>query len=112
MGNSNHSLFNAKNQPKRGKTNFSFSDGIENAIQPSAPGKKNWLFVGHPEAGERSTVIYTLLGGCRRHGINPFDYLRDLLARLPAANIAQISQFTPAAWARANNNSSPVGFMA
>ena len=47
----------------------------ENAIRPSALGKKNWLFVGHPEAGERSAVIYTLLGSCRRHGINPFDYL-------------------------------------
>lgn len=39
---------------------------IENSIRPSVLGKKNWLFVGHPEAGERSAVIYTLLGSCRR----------------------------------------------
>jgi hypothetical protein len=77
---------------------------IENAIRPSAIGKKNWLFVGHPNAGERSAVIYTLLGSCRRHGINPFDYLRDLLTRLPAAKITQIKKFTPAAWARAKAN--------
>jgi transposase len=44
---------------------------IENAIRPSALGKKNWMFIGHPEAGERSAVIYSLLGSCRRHGINP-----------------------------------------
>jgi transposase len=75
---------------------------IENAIRPSALGKKNFLFIGHPEAGERSAVIYTLLGSCRRHGINPFDYLRDLFARLPAAKITQIKEFTPAAWAKAN----------
>ena len=75
---------------------------IENAIRPSALGKKNFLFIGHPEAGERSAVIYTLLGSCRRHGINPFDYLKDLFTRLPAAKITQIKQFTPAAWARAN----------
>jgi len=56
---------------------------------------------GHPEAGERSTVIYTLLGSCRRHGINPFDYLKDLFTRLAAAKIAQIKDFTPAAWAKA-----------
>jgi len=37
---------------------------IENAIRPTAIGKKNFLFVGHPEAGERSAVIYTLLGSC------------------------------------------------
>src|SRR5271168_2009889 len=76
---------------------------IENAIRPSALGKKNWLFVGHPEAGERSAVIYTLLGSCRRHGVNPFDYLKDLFTRLPAAKITEIQQFTPAAWAKAKD---------
>ena len=73
---------------------------IENAIRPSAIGKKNWFVIGHPEAGERSAVIYTLLGSCRRHGLNPFDYLKDLFTRLPAAKITQIGQFTPAVWAR------------
>jgi transposase len=58
------------------------------------------LFVGHPEAGERSAVIYTLLGSCRRHGINPFNYLKDLFTRLPSAKITQIKGFTPAAWAK------------
>jgi hypothetical protein len=74
---------------------------IENDIRPSALEKKNWLFVGHPEAGERSAVICTLLGSCRRHGINPFEYLKDLLTRLPAGKITDIHQFTPSAWARA-----------
>jgi transposase len=74
---------------------------IENSIRPSAIGKKNFLFFGHPEAGERSAVIYTLLGSCRRQGINPFNYLKDLFTRLPAAKIKEIQQFTPRAWARA-----------
>ena len=73
----------------------------ENSIRPSAIGKRNWLFVGHPDAGERSAVIYTLLGSCRRHGVNPFEYLKDLFTRLPAAMITEIQQFTPAAWAKA-----------
>jgi hypothetical protein len=76
---------------------------LENSIRPSAIGKKNFLFIGHPEAGERSAVIYTLLGSCRRHGINPFDYLKDLFTRLPAAKITQIKEFTPAAWAKARD---------
>ena len=63
---------------------------IENAIRPSALGKKNFLFFGHPDAGERSAVIYTLLGSCRRHGLNPFDYLKGLFTHLPAAKITQI----------------------
>jgi len=74
---------------------------IENAIRPSAIGKRNFLFFGHPDAGERSAVIYTLLGNCRRHGVNPFDYLKDLFTRLPAVKITQIKEFTPAAWAKA-----------
>ena len=74
---------------------------IENAIRPSALGKKNFLFIGHPKAGERSAVIYTLLGSCRRHGVNPFDYLKDLFTRLPVAKITEIGKFTPRAWARA-----------
>jgi hypothetical protein len=74
---------------------------IENAIRPSALGKKNWLFVGHPEAGQRSAIFYTLLGNCRRYGINPFDYLKDLFTRLPSARMSDIKEFTPAAWAKA-----------
>ena len=80
---------------------------IENAIRPSALGKKNWLFIGHPSAGERSAVIYSLLGSCRRHGINPFDYLKDLLTRLPAAKITEIAKFTPAAWAKVRTKPQP-----
>jgi transposase len=56
--------------------------------------------IGHPDAGERSAVIYTLLENCRRHGINSFEYLKDLFTRLPAAKITQIKDFTPAAWAK------------
>jgi len=58
-------------------------------------------FVGHPDAGERSAVIYTLLGSCGRHGINPFDYLKDLFTRLPASRITEIKEFAPEAWAKA-----------
>jgi hypothetical protein len=60
---------------------------------------------GHAAAiavAERS-VIYTLLGSCRPHVINPFDYLKDLFTRLPAAKIAEIHQFTPAGWATARS---------
>lgn len=52
-------------------------------------------------AGEHSAVIYTLLGSCRRHGLNPLDYLNDLFTRLPSAKITEIKQFTPAGWVKA-----------
>ena len=46
-------------------------------------------------------MIYTFLGSCRRRGVNPFDYLKDLFMRLPAAKITEIREFTPGAWAKA-----------
>ena len=55
---------------------------------------------GQSAPAQCNAVIYTLLGSCRRQGINPFDYLKDLFTRLPAAKITQIKKFTPAAWAK------------
>lgn len=71
---------------------------VENAIRPTAIGKKNWLFIGHPEAGERSAILYTLLENCKRLGINPEEYLRDVLTRLPSMTNRQTHELTPANW--------------
>jgi transposase len=72
---------------------------VENAIRPTAVGKKNWLFIGHPQAGQRSAIIYTILETCKRHGINPQEYLHEVLSRLPSMKITQVGDLTPAAWA-------------
>jgi len=72
---------------------------VENAIRPSAIGKKNWLFIGHPGAGQRSAIIYSLVVSCQRHGKDPLAYLRDVLRRLPAmTNRDDLTPLTPAAW--------------
>lgn len=73
---------------------------VENAIRPTAIGKKNWLFVGEADAGERSAVIYTLIECCRRRGLNPFAYLRDVLTRLPNMTNRQIPEVVPAVWGK------------
>ena len=72
---------------------------LENAIRPTAIGKKNWLFIGHPKAGEKSAVIYSLLASCRRAGGPPRDYLMDVFARLPAMKAHQIGDLLPSRWA-------------
>jgi hypothetical protein len=74
---------------------------VENAIRPTAIGKKNWMFFGHPDAGERSAIIYTILENCKRRGINPRDYLLDVLTRLPSMTNQQTHEWTPARWAAA-----------
>jgi hypothetical protein len=74
------------------------SNNVENDVRPSAVGKKRWLFIGHPDAGWRSAVIYTLIQSCRRYGINPQEYLTDVLQRLPTMTNSQVPELLPANW--------------
>jgi transposase len=71
----------------------------ENAIRPTAIGKKNWLFIGAEGAGWKSAVLYSILESCRRRGIEPYSYLKDVLTRLPSMKMSQVPSITPAAWA-------------
>jgi transposase len=80
---------------------------VENAIRPTAVGKKNWLFIGEAEAGERGAILYTIVESCRRRGINPFDYLRDVFTRLPSMTNWQVKDITPEAWARSQSRTAP-----
>jgi len=74
------------------------SNLVENDVRPSAVGKKRWLFIGHPDAGWRSAVIYTLIQSCRRYGINPQEYLTDVLQRLPSMTASQVRELLPHQW--------------
>lgn len=73
---------------------------VENAIRPTALGKKNWLFFGDAQAGQRSAVLYTIIESCRRRGVEAYAYLRDVLTRLPTMTNWQIKDITPQAWAK------------
>jgi transposase len=64
--------------------------------QPDNRPLKKWANAGH-----RSAVIYTLIESCRRCGLDPFAYLKDVLTRLPKATNWNIGELTPAAWAAA-----------
>ena len=61
------------------------TNALERQFRDSAIGKKNWMFVGHPQAGQKSAVIYTLLACCKIHRVNPEMYLSSVLDQLVAA---------------------------
>jgi transposase len=61
------------------------SNQIENGIRPSALGKRNWMFIGHPDAGWKSAVVYSIVGTCKLLGLNPESYLNWALPRLAAS---------------------------
>lgn len=70
----------------------------ENSIRPSCVGKRRWLFIGHPDAGWRSAVIYSIIQSCRRRGIDPQAYLTDVLGRLPGMKNTEIDCLLPENW--------------
>jgi transposase len=71
---------------------------VENAIRPSAIGKKNWLFFGSESGGWQNAVMYTVVQNCKMHGINPEEYLKDVLGRLPHIKADEARELTPAKW--------------
>jgi hypothetical protein len=68
------------------------------AVEVVSP--QGWI-VRLQNTSEVHALSQVLPGSCRRHAVNPFDYLKDLFTRLPAAKITEIQQFTPVAWAKA-----------
>ncbi len=79
------------------------TNAVENAIRPSKLGAKNWLFVGHPDAGDRPAVIYSLIVSAQRCGHDPHAYLKDVLTRLPAMTTKDdLTPLLPAHWKAAS----------
>jgi transposase len=80
-----------------GKLNID-NNPVENSIRPLAIGRKNYLFAGSHEAAKRSAILYSLMGTCKLHGINPFIWLRDVLQRIATYPINKIEDLLPHNW--------------
>ena len=78
---------------------------IENAVRPSAIGKKNFLFIGSPGAGKRSAIIYSITVSCERHGIDPLTYMRDVLGQMAklGRNTKDVDHLLPSNWLPTGN---------
>ena len=73
------------------------NNGIENAIRPLALGRKNYLFAGNHEAAVRAAIAYSLFSSCKAAGIEPREWLEDILVRLPAYT-GDIGALLPCNW--------------
>ncbi len=54
----------------------------ERTLRIQAIGRKNWEFLGSAAAGPRAAVLFTILAGAKRHRLEPWAYVRDVLLRL------------------------------
>lgn len=70
-------------------------NSVERGIRPTKLGAKNWLYIGHPDAGWRSAVIYSITGTCKLLKTNPVDYLTWVLPRLAAATSDRVEGLLP-----------------
>jgi hypothetical protein len=68
---------------------------VENTIRPIAIGKKNWLFTGSERAGCRAAAIQTLLSTAKLNGLNPAQWLKDTLEKLPTWPNSRIDELLP-----------------
>jgi len=73
------------------------NNAAERALRAVALGRKNWLFAGSDDGGERAAAIYTLLGTAQLNGLNIEAYLRHVLEHLPEHPINRIEELLP--WA-------------
>lgn len=73
----------------------------ENALRVVALGRKNFLFVGHQQAGENLAALYTVVATCLAHELDPLTYLSDVLMRLDSTAADAIDSLLPHNWARA-----------
>ena len=71
------------------------NNSIENAIRPIAIGKKNWLFAGSERAGKRAAAIQSLLATAKLNGIEPSEWLKDTLEKLPTWPNSRIDELLP-----------------
>ena len=73
------------------------NNAAERSIRPIALGRKNWLFAGSDDGGERAAAIYSLLGSAQLNGLNIEAYLKLLLDRLPDHPVNRVEELLP--WA-------------
>ena len=68
---------------------------IENSIRGLALGRKNYLFAGSHEAAQRAAMIYSFFAICKKHNINPYNWLKNTLLNISTINHKNITDLYP-----------------
>jgi transposase len=83
------------------------NNAAENAVRPLCVGRKNWLFVGSQQAGERAAVVLSLIESAKLNGHDPWAYLKDVFERLPTLKQRDLEQLLPHNWRPASRAATP-----
>lgn len=69
----------------------------ERTLRPCAIGRKNWMFFGSDRGGEIAAICMSILASAKRHGIEPFEYVRQLLIALSSSEV-DLRSLLPDVW--------------
>ncbi len=72
------------------------NNAAERALRCVAVGRKNWLFAGSVTGGKWAAILYSLVASCKRHKIDPYFYLRDVIGRVKTHPMSRIQELLPA----------------
>src|SRR5690606_26044788 len=71
------------------------NNGVENGIRPVALGRKNYLFAGSHQAAQRAAMVYSFFAICKKHEVNPYEWLKYTLQNIMAINHKNIRDLYP-----------------
>lgn len=72
---------------------------IENSIRPLALGRKNYLFAGSHKGAQRAAVMYSFFASCKYAGVNPWEWLANVLGQIGACSVNELEALLPGKWA-------------
>ena len=76
------------------------NNASERRLRDQAIGRKNWMFLGSDEAGPRAAVLCTIIAGAKRHRLEPWAYLHDVILQLSVdASPELLTGLLPDRWA-------------
>ena len=74
------------------------NNAAEREIRPIAVGRRNYLFAGSDRGGRAAAILYSLVASAKRHSLDPFVYLRDVLERIATHPNTRIDELLPDNW--------------
>lgn len=70
----------------------------ERNIKLAVMGRKNYLFAGSEGGGKSLAILYSLIQTCELNGVNPEDYLADVMIRIQHHPMSKIHELLPHYW--------------
>jgi transposase len=68
---------------------------IENCVRPVAIGRKNYMFAGSHEGAKRAAMMYSFMGSCKLHDVNPYGWLKEVLTKIPDYSVQNLEELLP-----------------